>query len=397
MNADAWLNELEPEALVRTLVEAVRIPSPTSSEREMGEYCARRLRAMGFDVAEATQRPESPNFVGRLSGNGPGVTLCFHAHIDTVPPGDPATWTKDPFGGVLENGYVYGRGACDVKNDIAVMLTVAEILASRKKEWRGNLVLCFASCEETADPAGTQHVIDSGLLKDVDFAVVGEQTECGIAIAHRGGVHLKITVQGESAHSSIADRAGVNSIYKMSQIIDGIRQDYLPTLRTRTHPYLPSPTANVAIIQGGVKPNMVPDLCEMIMDRRMLPDETPEGIRDEIASIIHELQKDDPEMNAHVELLLSAPPFETDSRNPHVRCILDAASEILGSPQEPQGYVAGTDARHFPPVGIPAVVFGPGDFSKAHTADECVSVDQLLKAARILTLFAHRTLSVPSE
>ena len=390
--AQVWLNEVKVDSLVNTLRETIRIPSPTGSERKMGEYCARRMRTMGFEVIEVTRRQESPNFIGRLSGKkGPGITLCFHAHIDTVPPGDPANWTKDPFGGSLENGYVYGRGACDVKNDIAVMLSVAEILAARKNEWWGNLVLCFASCEETADPAGTQHAIDSGLLDDVDFAVVGEQTECGIVIAHRGGAHFKITVQGESAHSSIADHAGINSIHKMSLIINAIHKHYLPALKRRSHPYLPSPVANVAIIQGGVKPNMVPDHCEMIMDRRMLPDETPEAIRDEIISIINGLRIEDLEINAQVEILMSMPHFETDPQNPHVQRLLNSASEILGSKQKPQGYVAGTDARLFPPAGIPAVVFGPGDFSEAHTANERISVDQLLKATQILTMFAYQT------
>ncbi len=391
-----WLDEIDSEALVQTLVETIRIPSPTGSEREMGEYCAGRMRTARLEVKEATLRPESPNFVGRLSGKYPGITLCFHAHLDTVPPGDLSTWTKDPFAGVVENGRVFGRGACDVKNDIAVMLTVAEMLAARREEMFGNLVLCFASCEEIADSAGTQHAIDSGLLKDVDFVVVGEQTECGVAVAHRGGLHLRVTVKGEAAHSSIADRAGVNAIYKMSRIVETIRSQYLPELRQRTHPYLPSPTANVAIIQGGVKPNIVPDLCEMVMGRRTLPHETPEQVRDEIAAILDALHREDPELNAGVEILRTMTPFETDVRNPYVQSFLRAASKVLGGPQEPVGYVAGTDARLFPPAGIPAAVFGPGEFSQAHTADESISIDQLIKAAQILTLLAADLLGKPS-
>jgi acetylornithine deacetylase/succinyl-diaminopimelate desuccinylase family protein len=383
-----WLKEIHPEPLIRTLVEAIRIPSLTGSEREMGEYCAERMRRAGLEVAEETLRPESPNFVGRLAGGRPGLSLCYHAHTDTVPPGDAGTWTKDPFAGVVENGRVFGRGACDVKQDIAVMLTVAKILAEHRDRLSGSLVLCFASGEEIADSAGTQHVIDSGRLGDVDFAVVGEQTECRVGIAHRGGLHLLVTVKGESAHSSIADRAGVNAIYKMSRVVETIRTQYLPDLAGRSHPYLPAPTANVAIIRGGVKPNMVPDRCEMVMGRRTLPHETPEQVRDEVDAILGGLRREDPELDVEVEVTKVMAPFETDPQNPHVRSLLRAASEVLGAPQEPMGYVAGTDARLFPPAGIPAVVFGPGEFSQAHTADESVSIDQVVQATRILALLA---------
>ncbi|MBI2881025.1 MAG: M20 family metallopeptidase [Candidatus Tectomicrobia bacterium] len=390
-----WLSEVDPDALVRTLVEAIRIPSPSGSEREMGEYCAARMRAMGLEVTEAALRPESPNFVGRLSGSRPGITLCFHAHLDTVPPGDLSAWTKDPFAGIAENGRVFGRGACDVKNDIAVMLTVAGVLAARREEWRGNLVLCLASGEETADPAGTEHVIREGLLGGVDFAVVGEQTECGVAVAHRGGVHLRVSARGKSAHSSIADRAGVNAIYQMSRVVEAIRSRYLPALRTRRHPSLPAPTATVSMIQGGVKPNVVPDRCEMVMDRRTLPHETPEAVRAEIAALLEDLRRENPDLIAEVGVLRAMAPFETDARNPCVQSLLRAASRVLGSPQGPVGYVAGTDARLFPPAGIPAAVFGPGEFSEAHAADESVSIDQLLKAAHILTLLAADLLGDP--
>ncbi|MDP6617983.1 MAG: M20 family metallopeptidase [Nitrospinota bacterium] len=383
-----WLKEIHPEPLIRTLVEAIRIPSLTGSEREMGEYCAERMRRAGLEVAEETLRPESPNFVGRLAGGRPGLSLCYHAHTDTVPPGDAGTWTKDPFAGVVENGRVFGRGACDVKQDIAVMLTVAKILAEHRDRLSGSLVLCFTSGEEIADSAGTQHVIDSGRLGDVDFAVVGEQTECRVGIAHRGGLHLLVTVKGESAHSSIADRAGVNAIYKMSRVVETIRTQYLPDLAGRSHPYLPAPTANVAIIRGGVKPNMVPDRCEMVMGRRTLPHETPEQVRDEVDAILGGLRREDPELDVEVEVTKVMAPFETDPQNPHVRSLLRAASEVLGAPQEPMGYVAGTDARLFPPAGIPAVVFGPGEFSQAHTADESVSIDQVVQATRILALLA---------
>ncbi|MFQ5913542.1 MAG: M20 family metallopeptidase [Nitrospinota bacterium] len=390
-----WLNEIDSEALIRTLVEAIGIPSPTGSEREMGEYTAQRMRAAGLEVAEATLRPESPNFLGRLSGKRPGITLCFHAHLDTVPPGSLASWTKDPFAGVVENGRVFGRGACDVKNDIAVMLSVAEVLAAHREDLSGNLLLCFASGEEFGEPGGTIHVVEKGVLRGVDFAVVGEQTECHVAAAHRGGVHLRVSVKGKAAHSSIADRAGVNAIYKMSRIVETIRTEYIPTIHARTHPYLPPPTANVAIIQGGVKPNMVPDQCEMVMDRRTLPHETPEQAREEIVAIVDALRRDDPELDASVEITKIFTPFETDAQHPYVQRMLRVVERVLGSPQRPMGYMAGTDARHFSSAGIPAVVFGPGEFSQAHAADESVSIDQLEKASRILTLLASDLLGKP--
>ncbi len=384
-----WLKEIHPEPLIRTLVEAIRIPSPTGSEREMGEYCAERMRRAGLEVTEATLRPESPNFVGRLTGDRPGLSLCYHGPHRYGPPRRSRHMDERPLRGRCGKRPRLRPRRLDVKQDIAVMLAVAEILAEHREHLSGSLILCFASGEEIADPAGTQHVIDSGQLHGVDFAVVGEQTECRVGVAHRGGLHLGVTVKGESAHSSIADRAGVNAIYKMSRVIETIRTRYLPDLAGRSHhPYLPAPTANVAIIQGGVKPNMVPDRCEMVMGRRTLPHETPEQVREEVEAILADLRREDPELDVEVEITKVMAPFETDPGNPHVRSLLRAASAVLGDPQEPMGYVAGTDARLFPPAGIPAVVFGPGEFSQAHTADESVSIDQVVQATRILALLA---------
>lgn len=344
-----------------------------AGEREVADYVENVCRSAGLDVFRQEVFPGRENVVAVLRVGRPGSALLFEAHTDTVSLGN----MQDPLVPTYRDGRVYGRGACDAKASLAAMLHCITECARNPARVPGDLVLCAAVDEEHAY-RGVLSFLDSGL--PVAGAVVGEPTELGIVVAHKGCARFSIGVHGKAAHSSVPHE-GENAIYRMAQVLRVIGDDIEPSLASRRHPLCGPATISVGTIRGGSQINIVPDACEIHVDRRIIPGEEPRQVFDDIVHTLRTRLDGSVDMDATVLLLDHA--LDTGTGAAVVRCARDAATSLAVDPS-PRGATYGSDASKLQSLGgIPSIVLGPGSIKQAHSAHEWVALDEVETAAAL--------------
>ena len=364
---------MNDEQITRLLQDLVRIPSvspdgdpgtPTKNtgEGRVAEYLSDFLRKLALDVEVHEVEPGRPNVIGRFSSRGGRKSLAFAPHTDTV---SVAGMTTDPFAAEVRAGKLYGRGACDTKGSLAAMLA-ALTNAVRQREFReGDLDVYFcALMGEEGGSHGARALLQRGFK--AGFAIAGEPTNCRVVHTHKGAIAFRIITRGKSVHSSMPKR-GDSAIKKMAAVVDYLLGEYTDSLAQIHNPALGSPTTNVGIIRGGSQTNIVPDYCEIEVDRRTLPGEN----HDEILQQLRE------RLSVEVELIGVCAPLYTDPQNPFIRAL---GRETVGAPWF-------CDAAVFAEHGTPAIAFGPGNVAQAHTADEYVELDEVFRATQIVEKF----------
>lgn len=392
--AERVLNAIDPEETIAFLQSLVRVPSinPPGDVRRAIQLCEEKLAGAGFETKQVGATPEKVNVIGRLRGGGDAPRLAFNAHLDVVPIGEEAAWTHPPFGGEIADGRVYGRGAGDDKASVAAQVMACVALARSGVPLEGTLIVTSVADEETSGELGSGYIVREGHV-DADFVIVGEQTLNQICVAERGRVGVKVVVHGVAGHAA-APWEGTNAIDGMARVITALRTELWPILAERTHRYLPGSTATISMINGGVKTNVIPDSCDIFIDRRILPEETPESVTAEIRSIAERAIAPVPELQVVVTVDASRPARESDPDSLVGRALQEAI-RFLGKEPVITGFFAGTDARHFASRNRPVMIVGPGLSSTAHTPDEWVGIDEVLEATRLyaltaLAMLAHR-------
>jgi acetylornithine deacetylase/succinyl-diaminopimelate desuccinylase-like protein len=296
--------------------------------------------------------------------------ILLAPHLDTVNARD------EQFIPRAKRGRLYGRGACDTKGSVAAMFSaLCEVAGATRRPSETEIVFAGLVDEEHGQ-SGSRALAASGFK--ADLAIVGEPTGLRVVTAHKGNLWLRFQTRGRSAHGARPE-LGRNAIHAMARVVDLLETRYAASLRHRRHIILGRPTVSVGVISGGTQANIVPDLCSILADRRTLPGETEQSVRKEIASLFrtHGL-----EVSMIDEKLGACLPLETDIRTPLVAQFMNCIGQ-----EGPVGVDYFCDASVLSQVGIPSVVFGPGDIAQAHTADEWVSLAQLDRARVVLTRF----------
>jgi succinyl-diaminopimelate desuccinylase len=295
-----------------------------------------------------------------------------------VPAGTLDTWSVDPFAAEVVDGRLIGRGACDMKGPVAAALAGAAAVRTAGVELAGSLTFHLVADEELAGTHGTQVLRDRGLLTQ-DAAIVGEPSNLEIALAERGGAWVTATTYGAAAHGSQPHR-GVNAITAMARFLLRLHEVVPDTV----HPLCGRATVNAALIEGGSAPNMVPDRCVVDIDRRTIPGETdPVAVLDPFRSLAEELRADDETFDLRTEIREWIHASETPADTPIAGAIRRATEAETGATPPDVGFTGITDARFYlNDAAIPTVIFGPGDLSVAHTADEWIDVDEMVTGAR---------------
>lgn len=388
---DRVFSKINSNKVIALTRDLVRIPSvnPPGEEQEVAGFYAERMRKLGLEVTVFDVKPGRPNVVGVYRG-GDGPTIMFNGHLDVVPPGDIKSWSRDPFGGQIENGRIYGRGSTDMKGGLAAMLTMVEAIKESGIGIKGNIMLTGVMDEESGGE-GTQVLIRKGYK--ADMCVVAEPTELKVLIAHKGNLWLEVTTFGKAVHSSTVrsknPRVGLNAIYKMNKITSAMEK-YLLELEKRPHPLVGNPTVSVGTISGGTKTNVVPDKCTITLDRRLLPGETHEQAREEIDQILDKLRQEDPELKIEIRPILTRPATQVSPDERIVKIGREAVAAVTGNDPGATGFPAGTDLAYLiNDAKIPGIVLGPGSLSLAHNVNEYIEIDEIVKATKI---FAHITL-----
>lgn len=381
------LAHIDGDETTKFLQALVRVPSvnPPGDVREAIALCETKLREAGFDTRVEGPDPERVNLIATLAGGSGRPRLVFNAHVDVVPTGEESAWSHPPFGAVLEDGRVYGRGAGDDKASVTAQVMAGVALARAGVKLDGALIVTAVGDEETGGFKGAGYVVNEAAVNG-DFAIVGEQTLGEICIGERGGAGTVVTVYGATGHAATPWK-GVNAIEGMARVITALREELWPVLEARTHPVLGRSTATISTIEGGVKTNVIPDRCAIHIDRRILPGEDPAGVAAEIRAVAERALAAKPGPRVEVRGLPSRPAIESDPESP-VGQALQAATRFLGKEVVLKGFFAATDGKHFAPAGWPTMILGPGDPSTAHRPDEWVGVDEVLEATKLYALAA---------
>ncbi|NHN40895.1 M20 family metallopeptidase [Halorubellus sp. JP-L1] len=397
-----------PDDVAGLARELVRIPSenPPGEERAVAEYVVDWCEHHGLDAElvptpEAPERPNAVAVVGDHDGadDAGGPTLVLNGHTDVVPAGDRGAWTHDPYAGEIvsaEGGgdvrgggdVLYGRGSADMKTGVAVALATALELAPRFEsgDLDGALVVHAAAGEETGLP-GTRTLVDEGY--GGDCAIVLEPTELRVATSAKGVVTYRVTVRGESAHASHPDE-GRNALDGARALFDRF-DAYDAEVRERVDDLVGRGYATVTSVEGGTDGNMavVPDGVEFLLDRRVLPAESIEAVDAEVEAVLDAAAREDG-VDADVETVQYYRSASIPSDHAFAELVRDCTGDR--APRDPWGLEAATDAREFVADGIPAVVWGPGSLSQAHTVDEHVDLDEARDARGVLESVAERVL-----
>ena len=389
-NSKRLAEYVDGESVANLLGDMIREASvnPPGCERDCAEVVADKLRSLGLEVELVEKDPGRTNVVARLKGTRGSPILLYNGHIDVVPVGNG--WTRDPFGGEIVDGVLYGRGTADMKSGVASMVVAAEAIVKSGVRLKGDLLITAVADEETGSAKGTRYLIERGLR--ADFAVVSEPTDLRVEIAHKGILWVEITTRGKGSHAS-RPHLGVNAVDKMHKVISALHGIKLEGWNPIFD--VPQPVLSVTTISGGTKINVIPDLCRIEIDRRLLPGETSENALKQINDAIAEAKGRDPAIDASVKVLEEWPSMEVEPDSPIVQSLVKVVEEWTGVKPGLFGKAAGTDASWLVrDAKIPTVLFGPGDPRFSHTPDECVKLDKVTEAAKILAMLAWDVLGV---
>lgn len=369
---EGWIVEI-----VQTLV---RVPSvnPPGETSEAVAVLRRFLEEAGFqDFQQVEPSPGKVSLVARW-GNPGGRRLIWNGHLDVVPVGDGEAWQHDPFSGKREGDRIFGRGACDMKGAFAALLGAVAAIREAGFQLEGELVLQAVADEEMLGPLGTGYLVEH-LPIPADAAICGEPTSLVPVIAAKGLQWWKFISRGVSCHAS-APHLGVNAIENLLEFLGMLRRIPLD----RTHPLVGRPTLAITMISGGIKTNVIPDYAEATVDRRVVPGEDPEAIRRQVRAVVEEFQARHPDARIEAAVVQEAEPSEIPPDASIVQVSRLVASAVLGEEVIPRGIPGTTDARFLiNRARIPTVILGPGGLEQAHTRDEYISIEQLVRGAKV--------------
>ena len=377
------------EEIIQFMLEICEIPSMDSKIGPVGERIQAEMKKLGFDEVRFDKMG---NTIGRI-GNGKRI-MVYDSHIDTVGVGDPASWGWDPFKGKIENGVLYARGACDEKGSTPGMLYGLAI-ARDLGLLEGWTVYYCGNMEEWCDGIAPNSFVEVDPGIKPDFVVIGEPTKMLTYRGHKGRLEMKVTAKGKSAHAA-SNHLGDNAIYKLLPVIAGIR-DLEPQLGD--HPFLGHGKITVSDMHVQTPSiNAVPDEAVIFIDRRMTFGETKEGVRAQVEALIpseykdsvklEELFYDEPSYTGFVfPVDKYFPAWALDEDHALVRAG-QLAREQIGLPSAPSGkWNFSTNGIYWAgKAGIPSIGFGPGDEETAHTVNDSVSLEDMVKATEFYAI-----------
>lgn len=342
---------------------------PPTQEQPCAEWIRDFLDDLGYSTTLQVVEPGRANIVGKIGeGTKPGLVLS--GHIDVVLAGDLDLWEiAGPFDPVVKDGYLYGRGACDMKGPDACMLEVAKDYA--KMDFKRQLTLAFTAGEDTGGWF-VNKILEDELItpKDASYGVIGEPSMMEIIPVHKGSGGAGVMIHGRAAHSSKPE-LGINAIQKAADFLCELRA-LQETLNNEPHPLLGPTTVECTMMDGGFKSNIIPDQANLTLNFRLIPaHKDPEVSKKWFTDIIEKLSKKDPEFKAELTSHSAAIPLDVPLDS-EIVCTL---KEILGT--EPVGAPYYTEAVSYSGAGIPTVICGPGSIDQAHTPDEYISLEQL--------------------
>ena len=352
-------------------------------ESAIASLLSHRLDSIGgLEVRTQPVTDDRSNVVATMKGSGGGRSLMLNGHMDTV---GIDGMIIQPFTPSIQEGMLRGRGACDMKGALAAMIGALKSIMDSGMRLRGDLVFS-AVVDEEYKSVGIRKLIQE---YRTDAAIVGEPTDMKVATAHKGFAWIEIEVKGKAAHGSVPEK-GVDAIAHATKIVsemDKLQQK----LNGKVHPLLGSPKIHTSTIQGGTDWSIIPERCTLRLERRTLPGETITSVMGEIEDIFKIIKQENSRFNAAARSPYDMPPLETPETAQIVQLTQQALAEKTGTRGPVIGVPYWTDAALLSTLGsIPTCLFGPGDIGVAHSADEYVSLEDVLNSARVYSAVIQR-------
>jgi acetylornithine deacetylase len=379
----------EAEYVTRVCGELVRINSVNPvlvpgapGEREIAAYVADEMSTLGLEVSRHEPASGRVSVVGRLRGTGGGEggtrdggrSLMLHAHSDTV----GVEEMDDPFGGMVREGRLYGRGAYDMKAGLAACLGAVRAIRTWGIPLRGDVVVAAVADEEYSS-LGTADLVTH---TRTDAAIVTEPTGLCVCLAHKGYCWIEVVTEGRAAHGS-RFQEGVDANLRMGWFLaalDGLERD----LRARPpHPLVGPPSLHAALLRGGSGLSTYAASCTLQIERRTVPGETVAQVEAEIRELLDAVARREPTFRATARVFFHREPFEVRPDAPIVQAVARAAEQVLGRPPQFVGDTPWMDAALLAAAGIETVVFGPTG-AGAHSAVEWVDLQSVVHCAEVL-------------
>ena len=404
---DQWIDAHFDEQ-VKFLQALVQVPTdtPPGNNAPHAARTTELLKSMGYEAEQFPVPEEEVKAYGLTSltnlivrrhfGDG-GKTIALNAHGDVVPPGEG--WTHPPYGGVIENGHMYGRATavskCDFSTFTFALRAVEALQAKQQLPLKGNVELHFTYDEEFGGEKGPGWLLDKGLTKPDLMIAAGFSYQ--VVTAHNGCLQMEVTVHGKMAHAAIPD-TGVDALQGAVHILNHLyaQNKLYKKVQSKVeginHPYL-----NVGRIEGGTNTNVVPGTVSFKLDRRMIPEENPEqvevNIREVIAQAAAEFNQGraaDAQIHIDIKRMLMAHAMKPLAGNaPLVNAIQQHGQTVFGESIPAMGTPLYTDVRLYVEKGIPGVIYGAGPRtvleSHAKRADERLNLEDLRKATKVIS------------
>lgn len=374
--------ELEVIELCQDLIKA---PSYSGKEEKVVEVIKRAFDKLGFDESFVD---EYGNVIGKIKGKKPGKKILFDGHIDTVPVPDESKWEFGPFEGTISDGKLYGRGTSDMKGQVGAMISACSYFAKDcDKDFEGEIYVAGVVHEECFEGIAARKISEA--VKP-DYVVIGECSELNLKIGQRGRGEIVVETFGKPAHSANPDK-GINAVYKMATVIQEINK-----LEPPVHPVLGKGILELVDIKSAPYPgaSVVPEYCKATYDRRLLVGETMESVIKPLQELADKLMKSDPQMKIKVsysfgkEMCYTGNVIEGErffpgwlyDKEDEFTQIAYKGLKLVGLNPEITQYSFCTNGSHYAgEAKIPTIGFGPSRENLAHTIDEHIEIDQLIK------------------
>ena len=419
--------ELKPEA-VDFACQTIRVRSLSGEEKEVSNLYLNKMEEIGYDEVF---RDDWGNIIGIIKGQEPGPTIMYNGHMDTVPEGEHSLWGKyDPYGAEIDvsevdnqdmnekemTEVIHGRGASDVKGGLACQIYAGKVLLKLRQQGtllKGNFMVAGVTMEECGDQIGTIKLIDDTFHKkglDYDGVISCEPTKLKIALGHRGRMEILVSVFGKACHGS-SPWLGVNAVFMANKLIDRIANE-LPK-KFPTDPDLGRSTITLTMI--GCSPNancIVPDRCDFLLDRRFIPEETPDMCVQQIQEIIDVHKKEEPGFQAEVKIAEYERNFYTGKsitfanvkesyKIPQNHSFVQAVARGIAAVNQPVKYQYWSFGTDMPKICVtdhkPAIGYSPMQEPYIHTPEDKVRIDYMEKSIAGYASIFLNLMELPKE
>jgi putative selenium metabolism hydrolase len=383
-------NEMAQDVILFTK-QLIQTPSLSGEEQLVADLCMTQMTRLGYDEVF---RDRAGNVIGIVKGTGTGRNIMFNSHMDHVDPGDRKNWKYDPYGAVISDGYIHGRAACDDKGGMASQIYAGAILKKLGK-LKGDFIFSAVVQEEATGMFGMRYLCDTTFKEkgiQFDAMISSEATSMNIFLGHRGRMEIEVATFGRTSHASTPER-GINAVYKMVPFITGIQEISAHLPEDAFLGKASMALTNIVCSPGRL--SILPDICTVSLDRRLVPGETIEQILKPIKDLSGKLNALDPEFKAEIRVKKASETSYTgytaevekymnawviDKNHEYVKLAVQSLNAVGQNPGFGKWDFA-TDASYVTgKLGIPAIGYSPMEEQYAHTPYDRVKMENIIKA-----------------